>query len=79
MLSTIATGMPSRNPNTKPNSTMRLSSRWPKSRKIRTTSAGFSRKWSITMIFGSSSWSMWMPISVVTRPTTDGSCACTRE
>ena len=46
---------------------------------IRTTSAGSFRKWSITMIFGSSSWSMWLPISSVTRPTTEGSCAWTRS
>ena len=60
-----------------PKATIRFSSRWPKSRKIRTTRAGFSRKWSITMIFGSSSWSMCSPISSVTVCTTPGSWACT--
>ena len=78
-LSINATGMPSRNPKTNPNPTIRLSSRWPKSRKIRTTSSGLLRKWSITMIFGSSSWSMWTPISSVTLPTTVGSWAWTRS
>ena len=62
-----------------PKATIRLSSRWPKSRKIRTTSAGLSRKWSITMTLRSSSWSMCTPISSVTLPTTVGSWACTRS
>ena len=79
MLSMKATGMPSRKPKTKPKVTIRLSSRWPKSRKIRTTSEGFSRKWSMTMILGSRIWSMWTPISCVTLPTTLGSWACTRS
>ena len=60
-----------------PKATIQFSSRWPKSRKMRTTRAGFSRKCSITMIFGSSSWSMCSPISSVTVCTTSGSWDCT--
>ncbi len=70
--------MPSAKPKTNPKATIRFSSFWPKSRKIRTTRAGLLWKWLITMIFGSSSWSMCSPISSVTVRTTPGSWACTR-
>ncbi len=70
--------MPSAKPKTNPKATIRFSSFCPKSRKMRTTRAGLFWKWLITMIFGSSSWSMCSPISSVTVRTTPGSWACTR-
>ena len=76
--STKATGTPSRKPKTNPKLTIRFSSFWPKSRKIETTRRGFRSKWSITMIFGSSSWSMWIPIWSVTSWMIPGSWAWTR-
>ena len=75
--SMIATGRPSRKPKTKPKVTISRSSRRPTSRKIETTRPGCCRKCSITMIFGSSSWSMCWPISWVMLRTTVGSCAST--
>ena len=73
------TGIPSRKPKMKPKLIISRSSRLPTSSNTRLASSGWASRWRITMIFGSSTWSMFSAISpVMISSTISGSCSRTR-